>query len=140
MQHPAVFGRMVSGYLPIRSLKDAAALGTLRLARPAYAMTRAGSVTSQGDKVMRSYLARASFGVDGSGVMVGTLSDSYDCTGGAASDVTGGDLPSGVVVLQELSDCTSGTDEGRAMVLVSILPASACGFLLSRGGGPAAEP
>ena len=118
MQHPAVFGRMVSGYLPIRSLKDAAALGTLRLARPAYAMTRAGSVTSQGDVAMRSDLARATFGVDGSGVMVGTLSDSYDCTGGAASDVTGGDLPSGVVVLQELTDCTSGTDEGRAMMQI----------------------
>jgi hypothetical protein len=118
MQHPAVFGHMVSGYLPIRSLKDVAALGTLRLARPAYAMTRTGAVTSQGDVAMRSDLARVSFGVDGSGVMVGTLSDSYDCTGGAASDVTSNDLPAGVTVLQELTGCTSGTDEGRAMMQI----------------------
>ena len=118
MQHTAVFGHMVSGYLPIRSLKDVAALDTLRLARPAYARTLAGAVTSQGDAAMRSDLARTSFGVNGNGVLVGTLSDSYDCTGGAANDVTSGDLPAGVVVLQELTGCTSGTDEGRAMMQI----------------------
>jgi Subtilase family/Bacterial TSP3 repeat len=130
MQHTAVFGHMVSGYLPIRSLKDVAALNTLRLARPAYARTLAGAVTSQGDAAMRSDLARTSFGVNGNGVLVGTLSDSYDCTGGAANDVTSGDLPAGVVVLQELTGCTSGTDEGRAMMQIvhDIAPGSTLAF------------
>ena len=130
MQHAAVFGHTVSGYLPIRSLKDAAALDTLRLARPSYAMTLAGTVTSQGDAAMRSNSARIDFGVDGSGVMVGTLSDSYDCTGGAASDVTSGDLPAGVVVLQELTGCTSATDEGRAMMQIvhDVAPGSSQAF------------
>jgi hypothetical protein len=49
LQQASVFGHMVSGYLPITALRDAAALGTLRLARPAAAMTLAGAVTSQGD-------------------------------------------------------------------------------------------
>jgi hypothetical protein len=118
LQQAAVFGRMVSGYLPIQALRDAAALGTLRLARPAYAMTLAGAVTSQGDAAMRSNLARPAFRVDGSGVMVGTLSDSYNCKGGAASDAASGDLPLGVTVLQEEIGCGSGTDEGRAMMQI----------------------
>jgi len=130
LQNPAVFGHMVSGYLPIHSLRDAAALGTLRLARPAYVMTRAGAVTSQGDVAMRSDVARASFGVDGSGVMVGTLSDSYNCTGGAGTDVTSGDLPAGVTVLQEETGCGSGTDEGRAMMQIvhDVAPGSPLAF------------
>ena len=96
----------------MRALRDAAAaLGSLRLARPAYAATRAGAVTSQGDTAMRSNLARSAYSVDGSGVMVGTLSDSYNCMGGAGSDVSGGDLPAGVMVLQEETGCASGTDK-----------------------------
>ena len=118
MLDTAVFGHMVSGRLPVKALASAAALGSLRLARPAAAMTRAGSVTSQGDAAMLADSARASFGVDGTGVKVGTLSDSYDCLGGAAADVASGDLPAGVTVLQEESDCGSGSDEGRAMMQI----------------------
>ncbi|MGD8673523.1 MAG: S8 family serine peptidase [Thiogranum sp.] len=118
MLDTAVFGHMVSGRLPVKALASAAALGSLRLARPAAAMTRTGSVTSQGDAAMLADSARASFGVDGTGVNVGTLSDSYDCLGGAAADVASGDLPAGVTVLQEESDCGSGSDEGRAMMQI----------------------
>jgi hypothetical protein len=130
LQHAAVFGHMVSGNLPIKALRNAAALTTLRLARPAYAMTLAGTVTSQGEVTMHSDLARTSFGVDGSNVMVGTLSDSYDCKGDAANDVTSGDLPSGVSVLQELTGCTSATDEGRAMMQIvhDVAPGSPLAF------------
>jgi len=39
------------------------------------------------------------FGVDGTGVKVGVLSDSYNCLNGAAAGVATGDLPPGVVVL-----------------------------------------
>jgi len=113
-----VFGHMVSGRLPVKTLASAAALGSLRLARPAAAMTRAGSVTSQGDAAMLADSARASFGVDGTGVKVGTLSDSYDCLGGAAADVASGDLPAGVSVLEEESGCSSGSDEARAMMQI----------------------
>jgi hypothetical protein len=130
LQHSKVFGHMVSGYLPIQALQNAATLGTLRLARPAYAMTLTGTVTSQGDVAMHSDMARQMYGVDGSGVMVGTLSDSYDCKGGAASDVASGDLPAGVTVLQDETGCVSGTDEGRAMMQIvhDVAPGSTLAF------------
>ncbi len=133
MQQPAVFGRMVSGTLPVRALAKVATLGSLHRARPAMARTRAGSVTSQGDAAMNAAAARSTFGVDGSGVMVGTLSDSYDCTsggGGAAGDVSSGDLPAGVTVLQEISSCSGAIDEGRAMMQIihDVAPGSTQAF------------
>ena len=65
---------------------------------------------------MGTNIVRNTFGVDGTGVTVGTLSDSFDCLGGAAADVTSGDLPAGIDVLQDETGCGSGSDEGRAMM------------------------
>src|ERR1043166_5869608 len=76
---------------------------------------RAGNVTSQGDASMHADIARSSFGVDGTGIKVGVLSDSFNCLGGAGGDVVSGDL-STVPVLQEISSCSGATDEGRAML------------------------
>ena len=115
MRGAVAFGRIVSGYLPIAAIEDAAVLASLQFARPAYATTSVGLVTSQGDQAMRADVARATFGVDGTGVTVGVLSDSFNCLGGAAADVASDDL-SPVTVLQELPNCGTGTDEGRAML------------------------
>ncbi|HET7721009.1 MAG TPA: S8 family serine peptidase, partial [Acidimicrobiales bacterium] len=57
---------------------------------------------------------RAVQGVDGTGVLVGTMSDSYDCMAGAAGDVASNDLPAGVNNLDE-GPCPA-SDEGRAMM------------------------
>jgi len=111
-----VFGRMVSARLPIMAIPALKDLSSLQLARPAYAATYVGDVSSQGDAAMRADLGRTAFGVDGTGVMVGGLSDSYDCLGGCAAGVAHGDLPAGVTVLDELSPCTNATDEGRSMM------------------------
>ncbi len=112
----STFGSLVSARLPLAAVDALGSLASLRFVRPAYAATRVGATTSQGDVAQRSDIARAAFGVDGSGVRVGVLSDSYDCRGGAAADVATGDLPAGVVVLDEEDLCTSGSDEGRAMM------------------------
>jgi len=130
MQGIAVSGKLVSGRLPVAALEAAAHLPSLRSARPAYAMTRAGTVTSQGDAAMLADAARTAFGVDGTGVTVGTLSDSYNCLGGAAGDVTSDDLPGGVQLLQEEIGCASGTDEGRAMMQIvhDVAPGAAQAF------------
>ena len=65
---------------------------------------------------MRADIGRTAFGVDGAGVMVGTLSDSFNCLGGAAAGVASGDLPAGITVLEE-GPCADGrTDEGRGMM------------------------
>jgi hypothetical protein len=117
MQDAVAFGRIVSGQLPISSIAAAGALATLQFAQPAVAITNAGTVTSQGDQAMRSNVARTTFGVDGTGVKVGVLSNSFNCLGGAATDVANGDL-SPVTVIQEISNCAGATDEGRAMLQI----------------------
>ena len=117
MQDGADYGRMVSGRLPIDAVPAMAALPDVRLARPAMAMTNVGSTTSQGDISLGSNVARTQFGFTGAGVRVGTLSDSYNCLGGEAGDVASGDLPGGVLVLQDFCPPgTPGSDEGRAMM------------------------
>ena len=118
MKNTSVYGRFISGHLPIAALESTASLTNLRFARPAYAKAMAGSVTSQGDAAQISDDARSTFGVDGTGVVIGTLSDSYNCLGVAAADVASNDLPAGVVVLAEETGCNSGSDEGRAMMQI----------------------
>jgi hypothetical protein len=112
-----------------------AALASLQFARPSYMTTRVGSVDSQGDAAMRSDVARTTFGVDGTGVTVGTLSDSFDCLGGAAGDVASGDLPTGIVVLDDFID-PGCIDEGRAMMqlIADVAPGAAQAFHTALGG------
>jgi hypothetical protein len=135
MQHIALFGRMISGHLPISAIPALNAIGTLRFAQPAYSIRRVGSTTSQGDEAMRADIARGTLGVSGAGVQVGVISDSFNCKGGAQADVTSGDLPA-VQVIQEDPGCGSGTDEGRAMLQIvhDVAPAASLAFATSEGG------
>jgi Subtilase family len=135
MEGAVAVGRIVSGQLPISAIAALPALTSLQFARPAYAMTHVGQVTSQGDVAMRSDVARASFGVDGTGVTVGVLSDSFDCLGGAATDVANDDL-SPVNVIQEDPGCSSGSDEGRAMLQLihDVAPGAALAFATAFAG------
>jgi Domain of unknown function (DUF4214)/Subtilase family len=135
MQDAVAFGRVVSGQLPISSIAAAGALATLQFAQPAVAMTNAGTVTSQGDQAMRSNVARTTFGVDGTGVKVGVLSNSFNCLGGAATDVANGDL-SPVTVVQEISNCVGASDEGRAMLQIihDVAPGASLSFASAFNG------
>src|ERR1044071_10291782 len=85
MQHAVAFGRIVSGQLPVSMIPAAARLRSLRFARSVVAVTSAGAVTTQGDVAMRSDIARADLGVNGAGITVGVLSDSFNCLGGASN-------------------------------------------------------
>lgn len=115
LQQASMHGSIISGLLPIESIDEMAQLNSLRFARPAYAHRNVGLTTSQGDLSMRADVARNDFGVDGTGVTVGVLSDSFNVLGGAAADVESGDLPPNVNVLEE--DLFPGNiDEGRAML------------------------
>jgi hypothetical protein len=136
MRRPAVFGRYVSGLVPINALAQIAALSQLQLARPAMSKTRGGLVTSQGDPALAADVARTNFGVDGSGLTVGALSDSFDCLGQAAGDVASGDLPGGIMVLAEDPGCSSGSDEGRAIMQIvsDVAPGSSQAFHTAFGG------
>lgn len=84
-----------------------------------------GPVVSEGDHQLAADSARSAFAVDGSGVTVGILSDSFNALGGALMGVSAGELPGAgnpcgsttpVNVLQD--DPFGGTDEGRAMLEV----------------------
>lgn len=89
---------------------------------PNEAITWAGSVTSQADPVMNAATGRANFGVDGSGIKIGVISDSYNTLGGEAAGVASGDLPglgnsNGFVTpVTVVKDDVVGIDEGRAMI------------------------
>jgi len=96
----------------------------------------AGAVVSEGDEQLRADEARAAFGVDGSGVTVGILSDSFNLDEFAetreAEDVANGDLPGtantctgeSTPVDAALDDYEPGPeepaaeDEGRAMAQI----------------------
>jgi len=70
-------------------------------------VTSTGIVTSEGDQAMESDIARPNFGVTGNGVTVGVLSDTFNCLGGYATDISTSDLPSGIVPLEDSTDSCS---------------------------------
>ncbi len=101
-----------------------------------------GPVVSEGDAQLRAAEAREAFGVDGRGVEVGVLSDSFDTATGVATNATqdaeDGDLPGNscgpapaVDVLQDYSSSENPpSDEGRAMAQIvhDLAPGARLGF------------
>jgi Subtilase family len=164
LQHPAVFSNDVGGWLPVAQLNAATLRDEVHAIRAAMPRTRTGAVTTQGDYVQHSDAVRAANSLDGSGVTVGILSDSYDCyavyaangvsasgptgyanntfTATAATDISTGDLPATVHVLEEAEAGNGGCmnydpkyqlpfgDEGRAMMQVihDVAPGAALAF------------
>jgi Ca2+-binding RTX toxin-like protein len=135
-------GHLVSGRLPLAALSAVEAMPGIKRVRPAYVKRRAGSVTSEGDRAIVADLARASWGLDGSGVTVGVMSDSFDCLGGETGGNRSEDLPA-VAVLEE-GPCVDDpnaidlpvTDEGRAMLEIvhDLAPGAALVFRTAEGG------
>jgi Subtilase family len=135
MSDAVAFGRIVSGHLPIWAIPAAAALASLQFAQPAVAIANVGLVTSQGDQAMRADLVHAALGLTGSGITVGALSDSFNCLGGAATDMSSGDLPP-VTVIEEIALCTNATDEGRALLQIvhDVAPGASLSFASAFNG------
>ena len=119
-------GPLLSAQVPLAALAKVAALPSLKFASPVLATTSVasqGSVVSQGDRSLNADTVRANTGLDGAGVTVGVMSDSYDCnppafvpgapSTTAAQDVVSQDVPPGVEVLDN-GPCP-GSDEGRGM-------------------------
>ena len=132
----------VSGSAPIAALGDMAATSGLKFLKPTMATARHTGVVSQGDRSLHADKARREFGVNGKGVRIGVLSDSFDCAPGAfaegapftraAQDVANGDLPRDVLVLKDYQPAPSSacSDEGRAMMQLihDVAPGSPLAF------------
>jgi len=143
LQHPSVYSNDVGGWLPVSQLDAATARAEVHSIRAAMPRTRTGAVTSQGDFVQHSDVVRSSNSLTGAGVTVGVLSDSYDCyavyaannvpaggaagyanngfTATAATDISTGDLPSNVNVLEEAETGPAG--QGGCMAYTTYVPA-----------------
>jgi len=132
---------VITGFFPINLLTQLNANTLIEYVRPLYPpINNRGQVTSQGDKTMKSDLVRERFGLDGSGVKIGVISDSYNAKAKAQEDVDQGDLPglksSGdssenpepVQVVMDYS--SGGNDEGRAMLQIvhDVAPKSKLAF------------
>jgi Subtilase family len=164
LQHPSVYSNDVGGWLPVSQLDAATASIEVHSIRAAMSRTRTGAVTSQGDFAQHSDVVRSAHSLTGAGVTVGVLSDSYDCyavyaannvpaggaagyanngfTATAATDISTGDLPSSVTVLEEAEAGQGGCmaygaptqlpfgDEGRAMLQIvhDVAPGASLAF------------
>lgn len=101
-----------------------------RAALSATASCPSGAAVSAGDTQLYAAQARAAYGIDGTGVKVGILSDSFDqntsAVTHASGDIASGDLPGAsnpcgylTPVSVIANNSTSGsTDEGRAMLQI----------------------
>jgi len=100
---------MVQGWVSQSKIFDLSGLDFVtQITPPSYGITRQGSVITEGDPVLNSDDVREMFGIDGTGVKVGVISDGVDSL--VASKATG-DLPNDVTVLKP-----GNGDEGTAML------------------------
>ena len=82
---------IIQAWVPIRRIGALARTpGVARMRLPDYGVPSEGSVTTEGDALLGAADARSTFGIDGSGVRVGVISDGVE---GLAASQASGDLP-----------------------------------------------
>lgn len=145
MERGHAIGRLVSGRLPIASLRAASQLSSLRAMMPSYARVQVGSVHSEADTSHSVYQVREQQDLAGAGQKICALSDSYNQDSStsttAEDDVASGDLPGaenpeGHTTPIDVREDTDGTDEGRAMLQLihDLAPEAELGFHTAAGG------
>lgn len=130
---------LVEGFLPIHRIDEVAkALGTISVLPIWYVETTdsVGSVSNAAETTLKADVGARLFGVDGTGVTVGVISDSANqVAGGIAASQGTGDLGLGALT-QVLIDSPGGSDEGRAMMelIHDIAPGAPLRFASGDGG------
>ena len=137
--------RRVQARVPPARLKTIAALPFVTFVRlPTYARTRVGSVTTEGDAILNADVTRQQFGLDGTGVRIGVISDGIKgifatgcttCSGAANGPIATGDLPAstGIRTTAGVLTSSSGGITGRSFQTNGDLeglppPSPACAF------------
>ncbi len=136
---------VIEAYVPAASLAAIATRRGIRAVVPSSPMfTDAGAAQTAGRVLHR--INKLPAGINGRGITIGVMSDSYDVEGSitaATDDVLSGDLPGPgnplgnsmpVEVLQEGDP--GDTDEGRAMAQIvhDVAPKARLGFATANGG------
>jgi len=95
--------KIVQGRVAVDRLKSVTTLPAVsRVQLPDYGVPQVGSITTQGDKVLKADLVRSNFRVNGAGVTVGIISDGIagvfatgcaSCGSAPAGPIATGDLP-----------------------------------------------
>ena len=114
----ASFHGDASGQLPIASIGLLTGLQDLLSASASHLSFSAAPIPPQASQALHADTAQTQFSVNGTGVTVGILSDSFNTSGNAdtmATDIANGYLPADT---QDLADSPNGTDEGRAMAQI----------------------
>ena len=83
----------VSGLYPLSNIDELDSCLKLLSSNLAFHRLHVGLVTSQADETMNTRSLRETFNIDGTGISVGILSDSFNCLGGMQTDINTGDLP-----------------------------------------------
>lgn len=110
---------VLQAWMPPAALPALADLpGVRHVEAPQYAQPNMGSVTTQGDSVIRTDLLRQQLGVTGRGVRVGVLSDGI---GGLAQSIATGNLPASTfscqsVAIQTIAQRPDGCRTGERLV------------------------
>ncbi len=132
----SAYGAVASGYLPVDQIGALVGTNLLQSARESGFATSVGLVTTQADSTMYADVARANYGVDGTGIRVGVMSDSFNRENSRDSmqqNIASNDLPTDTRILQ---DAATGSDEGRAMAQLvhDLAPGSAIDFATAFNG------
>lgn len=87
-----------------------------------------GKIVSEGDRLLKADIARNNFRVDGSGIKIGIISNSFNAKDSLTSDIANGVLPGAsnpegkfqpIQVLKDLkSDNVLASEEGRALAQI----------------------
>jgi subtilisin family serine protease len=124
--------RLIQAWIPLDRIEEVADLDFVeRITRPSYAHSRQGSVTSDGDTILRARQLRNKRGLTGKGVKVGVIS--AGAWNIAASQATG-DLPGSITTYGNCNlsiwQSTAACDEGTAMMEIvhDLAPKARLGF------------
>jgi hypothetical protein len=111
--------RVVQAHVPVTRLEEVASLPFVRFVRPPnYGIRHTGSVTTQGDAILKADQVRSQFGVDGRGGRVGVISDGIAGVFATGCTTCGG-LTGGPISTADLPDSTGTRNASGVLTTAS---------------------